>query len=843
MSESKSPSTRKTDSGRIQAFLNRYQGRYRSLRLTSGFSIAGLILLIPLPMVCVLDRFVNLTDSTRILMWTFYMIAAVLSLGFLILKRVLEKHSDLDVAFTLGDQVPELHQNVASSLQFSPDQKPKDVGVSTGLIEEARREAEDGIKNLKLSGLLPLKRTRKLAFFCCLVIGLQFLLCMVPGLEYPSLVVRFLNPFGNYDRVSGVHFKVTPGSVDAGDGETVKVDVKITDESLTRLGLYRGGEGMKPQRFEMTRIKAGHFKFTLPNLRNDLTYYIAEGNHQSRTYFVRVRRRPRIESFTFDCQYPSYTKLSAVHLEKGEGNFSALKGSRVQIKVRMDIPVKKLALLDLSNPENPVEMEMKIKGQEGTLDLKFEKSIDFQILAVSSALEQENIDRLTYTLESIPDKAPVVKIKEPGRLVRRDISEQQKVQFDIKDEFPIQEVRLVIKRKGQEDLVRKINPEGIGENMLQGRTTLSLAEHRISFQVEARDLLDQWGSGQPHTIIIPVASGDQNSADLAAKFGIIKKGFVGVRNQLKKTHGSFSKILGLLKQRPPKWSAKLESVFAELRPAMEGLQQKASHATGLCIQQKGMIRDFSALEGLAPVEALALDLERAVKGIDIKQALIDIRQDFKGLGPISAREIVKQLSPWVDPVAKAASYLTVYEPMLWLRDYRMKSWQLVAAEQSILIEGASGSAAVERLLPRQKMILEEMNRVIDSMEKIPGVPPKSRNRGRRGKKISANPYPIFAQVQKQGDLFQKNIKAEKRLSMDRAVKFVPWLKRLDQQYNTWLVGHEASVVRYREDLKNIISGKVSLSVQLKNLETLQNPGKQTGNLPEIPVGGNRIENR
>ena len=76
-------------------------------------------------------------------------------------------------------------------------------------------------------------------------------------------------------------------------GGTVKVTVAVSDPYLARLGLYRSSGGSTPQRFEMTRVKEGFFRFTLPNLGRDLTYHVAEGNHRSRHFHIRVRRRPR----------------------------------------------------------------------------------------------------------------------------------------------------------------------------------------------------------------------------------------------------------------------------------------------------------------------------------------------------------------------------------------------------------------------------------------------------------------------------------------------------------------------------------------------------------------------
>ena len=63
----------------------------------------------------------------------------------------------------------------------------------------------------------------------------------------------------------------------------------------------------------MTRVKPGLFRFTLPNLRRDLTYHLAEALIQTKTYAIRVRRRPRLDGFTFHFDYPDYSGLTAIH--------------------------------------------------------------------------------------------------------------------------------------------------------------------------------------------------------------------------------------------------------------------------------------------------------------------------------------------------------------------------------------------------------------------------------------------------------------------------------------------------------------------------------------------------
>ena len=94
--------------------------------------------------------------------------------------------------------------------------------------------------------------------------------------------------------------------------------------------------------------------------------------------------------------------------------------------------------------------------------------------------------------------------------------------------------------------------------------------------------------------------------------------------QLNKALNSFKKIEGLLKSRPPKWTPQLESAFADLRPSIESLQQKASHFTGLTVQQMASMPDLTAQAGLAPIKTLAMELEREMKGLEISRALIDI---------------------------------------------------------------------------------------------------------------------------------------------------------------------------------------------------------------------------
>jgi len=561
------PAKQSEDSSLIFKFLKRYSRRYRKIQLTSGISITALCLLLPLPLCCLADRFLVLAGTTRVLMWIGYVILLALAFGFLVVRRMVQKRSDLQVAFAVGDQAPAMYQSMAASLELRIPSSEREnfsseEGISTGLIEETHREAAKGADQLKIARLLPFQRARKLFIFALLAAGLQLALFAVPHLEYPSLILRFLNPFGNYDRVSGISFEVTPGNTDAGDGETVIVEAKISDGSLTRMGLYRGGEGMKAQRFEMTRVKAGRFRFTLPNLRRDVTYYLKEGNHQTREYRIQVRRRPRLENFQFKVNSPTYTSLKPILEDRKDGNFSVLAGSKVQLNVKLDIPVRKVYLRDLSNPDTPVDREMSVENQTATLEIQAEKTIPFQIVAFSKKLNQENANRLTFLLDVVPDRAPAIRITEPTAVVLRNITESQQVSFEIRDEFSIQEVRIVLKKTGEEALARTLQPEGLGKTMASGKASISLSELRLKpgdhllYRVEARDLLNQWGKSQEYRIQIPVAAGDRHAAEIARKFGVVRRGIIAASQQLTKTHKTYTKMLNLFApdqeiERPP----------------------------------------------------------------------------------------------------------------------------------------------------------------------------------------------------------------------------------------------------------------------------------------------------
>jgi len=840
-----------TSGNEIKSFLSKYQNRYQMIRISTGTSIFLIFFLCPIPCFCLLDRFIALDQSTRIWIWAVYLITTLLLAFHFLLKRILNHPDKLQTAFSVGDQNPHLHQSLASTIQLTElenisinknvDRNRNELGISDGLIQAARKNTIKDIDRLKIGHLLPIHRVKTLGLIAFGVLAVQIVLCAIPDLEYSSLLKRFFNPFGNYDRVSGIHFEVTPGNVDAGDGETVRVDVKASDQALTRLGLYRGGEGMISQRFEMIRVKPGHFRFTLPNLRKDLTYFLAEDHHQTKKYFIRVRRRPRIEKFNIECQYPQYTGLSPKKEEKSDGHFSALTGSRIRLEVTMDIDVSKVYFVEESSSlkgssankmesdekenvtvnkaeKSPkwIKKEMQVEGRTASLQINLTKTLNFQIVAYSKKLNQENTDRLTFRLEAIADHAPAVLIKNLSRKEVRDLHENQEIQYEIRDEFPIQAVRLLVQRTGYEDILRTLKPGELGQTMMiKGMTTISFAElnmkagDEIMVSVEARDLKDQWGRSPKVVIQIPIASGDRNSIKIAHNFKNIKRSVEATLKQLDATHKSFEKMGKLLKGRPPKWMPRLESSYSQLRPSFDRLQQKAAYMLGLCVSESEKISDLLIKEELKPVQVLLINFETHIQGLDISQALVDIKEDFKGLGAGSAQEIQKNLKPWLGTVKKTLVYLQKLETKYWLRDLRKRTDQLVKAQQSILIEGA-GISSINKLLPRQKMIIEELFQIDSASLKRSGVYPYNW----RTKKQSIPNEMI--QAVKESRLFQKVIK-QKKYALSRSVKYLPYLTKVDFYYQNHLINLEYASIVDRQLLRAVNQKKSSITYQLQSI--------------------------
>ena len=85
------------------------------------------------------------------------------------------------------------------------------------------------------------------------------------------------------------------------------------------------------------KYRTDPWKFTLPNVQQDIDYYLTGGDAESRRYRVRVLPAPMVTAVSVDLDFPAYTGVPRRAGVEG-GNVEAIEGTMVTVHARTNLP-------------------------------------------------------------------------------------------------------------------------------------------------------------------------------------------------------------------------------------------------------------------------------------------------------------------------------------------------------------------------------------------------------------------------------------------------------------------------------------------------------------------------
>lgn len=171
-------------------------------------------------------------------------------------------------------------------------------------------------------------------------------------------------------------------------------------------------------KFKMPISASGQFIYELSHVRKSFKYYfLGEINHprfrdvyaQSDEGFVIVKDRPLIRSLQIKLTPPAYSGLPAQILSPNEGNVTALKGSRLHLRVESDrlLSGAKVKFSDSTS------QDLKIRGHVADGEFVISHLLNYQV-EIFDTEHLANYDPVEYNIYVLPDEYPYAEFKQPG---------------------------------------------------------------------------------------------------------------------------------------------------------------------------------------------------------------------------------------------------------------------------------------------------------------------------------------------------------------------------------------------------------------------------------------------
>jgi len=322
------------------------------------------------------------------------------------------------VALALEEKHPDIKGRLLAAVQFA--RMSDRAAYSSELIEQTELQAIDRAGLLNLNEVIsfhPVLRTGRLLAIATAV-GLA-LLVLFPGFFSYSFEV-YSNPATEIAPPLAYTVTPFPGSTEWIKYKDVTIGAAIVGQRMPEKATlyYRlAGGSWQQNDFELkglhrSAIVAGDslaVGVTLRQINKSFDYYVVAGRVKTEVQKVDVVDRPRVNDIALSLFYPDYTGLAPQTIAENNGSFSAVTGTRVNLKIEANLPVEQAELIFADSSRVPLT----VQGKKAEGSLVVDKSRSYHI-RLRDHLNETNPDPIEYYITAVPDEYPTIDVLRPG---------------------------------------------------------------------------------------------------------------------------------------------------------------------------------------------------------------------------------------------------------------------------------------------------------------------------------------------------------------------------------------------------------------------------------------------
>ncbi|MBI2898682.1 MAG: hypothetical protein HYY17_00710 [Planctomycetes bacterium] len=372
-----------------------------------------------------LDNLLHLGRTARIALDA-ALVTGILGLAFrFLLWPLVRPLTREEAAILLERTYPSLDNRLINAERLAKEGKtPK------GFLQLLRSEAAAIVSGLDPRGVMPWRSLRRLALVSVLLVGVLGGYAAALPDYFMNALSRYASPGAFIPPITRTKLRVVPGDARVVEGSTVAIKAEVSGEIPSAARVVVGGA-----KYEM-RFTGEHFVFEFRNVDGPFRYAVEAGDAESDSFQVDVLRRARVARLRLEYRYPDYLELPARVEDPAGGHIAAVEGTRVSLALQATKPLKSVHVAATEGTP--------LRGME--LDVVKSGSYRFEWID-GDGLEGRSP---TYTVTSLKDLPPLVKLLEPARnmSVRAEASFSCVVQAS--DDFGLASVALfTVRGKGE----------------------------------------------------------------------------------------------------------------------------------------------------------------------------------------------------------------------------------------------------------------------------------------------------------------------------------------------------------------------------------------------------------
>ena len=390
-----------------------------------------------------------------------------------------------DVALNVERHHPSLEDRLVSAVQFG-NREPNDA-IEAHMLQRLLEDTTQSVKGIDFKATVDSSRTRKHVGIALLVLSACALLSLLFPSEIQTSLLRVLVPWEKTEPILTTKLTVTPGNARILRGKSLPIHVTVTGKSADKVVLTYTSrarlqsalteEGTAGQAINMVQNpgdKRG-FTYEIFNIDADMEYAVQANEATSARYTVEVFEMPRVTDIAVAYTYPEYTALKSV-VQQGTGDIHAVVGTRAEIRLTTNKAIQTATFtvknhikkVDIDNVDGgttqrdmnvPINLserhanDRKMVISDGnilttTVDVTEDGTYAVELLCIDGFNNEIPVE---YKIRAVPDNAPEVVIKEPGRDVKATKLEEVQIIAEAKDDYGVEKLSLMY-RIGAGDL-------------------------------------------------------------------------------------------------------------------------------------------------------------------------------------------------------------------------------------------------------------------------------------------------------------------------------------------------------------------------------------------------------
>lgn len=363
-------------------------------------------------------------------------------IGLLIFKPLVRKNPLTAIALRLEKHYGKLQSRLIGSLQLYDKLRANKENYSIELIEKTIEDAGSEIRELDFDVVVEKNRRPyyRLAFGLLLIV----FAIVASSPTFSQAMLLFTNPLADIHRPTKLMLAISPVSSQALKNEDVTVHIFASGEKIRQVGLnfrFNDGDWVKVPAVNMSGTETASdsvFSYTFRKVKRDIEYFADARNIKSATGNITIIDPPRLLDVSITLDFPQYTGMGKQTLPNNDGSVTAIKGTIVNFKGRLNKPAAAAAF----EFKNGQVKKSEINGDEISGRFTLAESGSYHIAVIDSG-GLANPNPIEYDLVCLEDYPPQIQITFPA--VDIDLDERMVIPIEasVLDDFGFSKLELV----------------------------------------------------------------------------------------------------------------------------------------------------------------------------------------------------------------------------------------------------------------------------------------------------------------------------------------------------------------------------------------------------------------